>query len=178
MQKIVPRCRWFIMDESQVRPDGGSKTVLVARGSKHVHAPKPGYSKHVTIVPCVSADGDVLPTLWVFQCKTVTVDLLKGADPKDAVAVTGCICVVDDLFKGFLIVASGWMTSKLFLLYLQWLDAFLPKERPCVLLVDQHESRFSSGAAHAVFLFPIFCVQRRLNSRRLVELSCWRSHRS
>jgi len=91
MQRVVPRNRWFNMDESQVRPDAGAKTVLVARGSKHVHGPKPGYSKHVTIAPCVSAEGDILPTLWIFQGKTVTVDLLKGADPRDAVAVTGCI---------------------------------------------------------------------------------------
>lgn len=38
------------------------------------------------------------------------------------------------------------MTSKLFLKYLEWLDQHLPKERPCVLLVDQHESRFNLGA--------------------------------
>jgi hypothetical protein len=46
------------------------------------------------------------------------------------------------------------MTSKLFLLYLQWLDQHLPKERPCVLLVDQHESRFNSGvySLHALYL--------------------------
>jgi len=145
LQKLVPRGRWFNMDESQVRPDVGSKTVLVARGSQHIHAPKPGYSKHVTIAPCVSANGDVLPTLWVFQGKRVTTDLLKGADSKDAVAVTGGFSCLSHEQPSFAV--SGWMTSKLFLLYLQWLDAFLPKERPCVLLVDQHESRFSSGVS-------------------------------
>lgn len=116
LQKLVPRGRWFNMDESQVCPDGGSKTVLVARGSQHIHVPKPGYSKHVTIAPCVSADGDVLSTLWVFQGKRVTTDLLKGADSKDAVAVTGGFSCLSH--HATVICSHGWMTSKLFLLYL------------------------------------------------------------
>jgi len=80
---------WVNFDESQIRPGSADEPVLAARGSKHVHAPKSGYSKHVTIAPCVSATGAVLPTLFIFQGKTVTKEILAGANPNDAVAVTG-----------------------------------------------------------------------------------------
>ena len=145
LQKLVPRGRWFNMDESQVRPDGGSKTVLVARGSQHIHDPSLAIRSTSRLHPVSPRMAMCCRRFWVFQGKRVTTDLLKGADSKDAVAVTGGFSCLSHEQPSFAV--SGWMTSKLFLLYLQWLDAFLPKERPCVLLVDQHESRFSSGVS-------------------------------
>lgn len=87
IQAVVPRERWFNIDESQCRGDPAK--VLVARGSKHVHSAKPGYKGHVTLVPCVSATGQVLAPLFIFQGKTATLDLLEGGPEKAAVAVTG-----------------------------------------------------------------------------------------
>jgi hypothetical protein len=87
LQATVPRCRWFNLDESQIR--AAAEKVLVARGTKHVHAAKPGYKGHVTILPCVSADGKVLPTMFVFQGKHAKLDLLNGGPQDAAVAVTG-----------------------------------------------------------------------------------------
>ncbi len=152
---VVPDpSQWFNVDETHVRPAPEAEDVLAARGSKRVHAPKVSYNSHVTMVPCVSAAGRALPPLFVFEGKTVTSLMLQGGPPGAAIAVTGlpsfCNCCLLMLSAR---ADSGWMTAKLFLMYLQWLDRHLPAQRPVVLIVDQHESRFSEGlSAHCALL--------------------------
>lgn len=86
--RMIPQHLWHNMDEGQVRINTSGQLVLVARGEKHVHAEQQGYSGHVSIVPCVSATGKALPTMWVFQGSRAAPELLRGAGPEDAVAVT------------------------------------------------------------------------------------------
>jgi hypothetical protein len=85
----IPRHLWHNVDEGQVRVNANGKLVLVARGEQHVHAEKEAYTGHVSIVPCVSATGTALPTMWIFQGSRAAPELLRGAGPHDAVAVTG-----------------------------------------------------------------------------------------
>lgn len=87
--RTIGRHLWHNVDEGQVTVDKGAKLVIAARGSQHVHAEKAGYSNHVTIVPCVSATGVVLPTCWIFKGKRAAPELLDGAGPQDCIATTG-----------------------------------------------------------------------------------------
>lgn len=89
LQATVPQARWYNADEGQVAVNDGARLVLAARGAQHVHSAAVGYSGHVTILPTVSATGEVLPTLFIFKGKHAAPELLQGAGPHDAVSVTG-----------------------------------------------------------------------------------------
>jgi hypothetical protein len=76
---------------------------------------------------CYCATGACIPPLFLFQGKRLYQSLLEGAPPGSGLQVN----------------ESGWMTEELFYQWLEFFSTSIPPARPALLIVDNHESRFS-----------------------------------
>jgi hypothetical protein len=77
---------------------------------------------------CYSAAGVYIPPMFIFiGQKQVGQNILEGAPADSVVGVS----------------ESGWMVEELFYKWLIFFSQSIPRKRPAVLIVDNHESRFS-----------------------------------
>jgi hypothetical protein len=106
--------------------------VLAEVGRKHVYSVVSGEKgKTHTILACTSAAGYVVPPLMIFPRKRTVPDKLKiGAVPNTLFANS----------------PSGWITSEIFLKWLQFFSNNIPPTRPVFLIVDGHSSHISIEA--------------------------------
>jgi hypothetical protein len=92
-----------------------------------------------------SASGSCVPPHFIFIGKNrIGENILTGAPSSSAVSVS----------------ESGWMSEELFYCWIQFFARSIPPKRPAILIVDNHESRFSLRVIE-------FCIQDNI---RLVLL--------
>jgi hypothetical protein len=107
---------------------GTADAVVGSRFAKRVYSPSSLCSDHCTIMACYSASGSVIPPLFIFQGKKkIGEDILNGAPAGSVVNIS----------------ESGWINEDLFYQWLKFFVQSIPPSRPQMLIVDNHESRFS-----------------------------------
>ncbi|EGZ25406.1 hypothetical protein PHYSODRAFT_484653, partial [Phytophthora sojae] len=70
----------FNVDETAFYKVAKSKRVIAVRRSKNVWTTTPTTSFHMTIIACGSAAGFIVPPVFILPGKTVSLDILKGAE--------------------------------------------------------------------------------------------------
>lgn len=105
---------------------GTSNLVIASRFARRVYQQQTS-KEHCTVMGCYSTTGACIPPVFLFTGKRVRQGLLDGAPPGSGVQVN----------------ESGWMTEELFYQWLGFFSASIPPTRPVLLIVDNHESRFS-----------------------------------
>ena len=135
----------FNMDESGFPLDPKPLKSVYARGSKNPTLLSSGQKSQVTVVACVSAAGQCLPPMVIWDRQTLQPDLAKGEVPG----------MVYGLSK------KGWMNSELFH---KWFKRhflrYAPAVRPLILLMDGHSSHYcletiELAAEEEVILFTL-----------------------
>ena len=115
-------------DESGVPLDPKQLKIISAKGAKKVRQISSGNKTQITILGCVSATGQAIPPMVIFQGKNFNHSLSKGEIP-------GTLYGTSD---------SGWMDHELFAKWFQ--SHFLVhavSNRPLLLLLDGHSSHFT-----------------------------------
>lgn len=132
------------LDEVMMVISPDEKVLSEAPNNQRIRAPEPQWNGHVTTVGCIAADGSRYPPMYIFAGKRAPPELAAGGG-LCAIGATGWLvstrlssirCAVPS-------ADSGYMNGPLFFEYIQWLEQFLPKRRPLLLVLDQHESRFN-----------------------------------
>ena len=128
-----PPHRIFNVDETGITPVVNSPKVLAGKGRRNVgRVSSAERGKLVTVVGCVSADGNCVPPMLIFGGR-------KRMDPglmKDA--PLGSIGAVSE---------NGWVNTSLFM---QWFTHFVDyvgpsKERRVLLIMDNHSAHISGN---------------------------------
>lgn len=115
-------------DESGIPLDPKQLKVVSAKGAKKVRQVSSGNKTQITILGCVSATGQAIPPMVIFQGKNFNHSLSHGEVP-------GTLYGTSD---------SGWMDHELFASWFQshFLEHAVPS-RPLLLLLDGHSSHFT-----------------------------------
>jgi len=140
IEERIGAARIFNVDETAFETRTATKPVIVVRGSKNVWHTDVTADFHLTIVACGSAEGFVVPPLFVLPGKTVWLNILEGCDVPGAAVTT---------------TESGFMNHGLFQRWLAFFAAAIPTpvRRPLVLIMDgcaSHISPLIIEAADAV----------------------------
>jgi hypothetical protein len=122
----LPSKNTWSADEVGISGLGTSDVVVASRLAKRVYQ-KQTAKDHCTMMASYSTTGACIPPLFLFQGKRIGQGLLEGAPPGSGVQVN----------------ESAWMTEELFYQWLQFFADSIPPTRPALLIVDNHESRFS-----------------------------------
>ena len=135
----------FNVDEKGVTQNHKPPSI-VAGTDYHPNAVTAGRSKTSTILGCGSAGGVAIPAIFVFACKQMLPELMKGATP-------GAASTVSD---------SGWSNGEVFRQYPEeHFIKFIPTreaDQHILLLLDEHRSHITIGLldwakAHNIVLF-------------------------
>jgi hypothetical protein len=113
-------------DEVGISGVGTSDYVVASRAARPVYQIQSN-KDHCSLMGCYSSTGQAIPPFFIFQGKRVGKDILDRAPTGSTVGVT----------------ESGWMTEETFYKWLEVFDASIPASRPSLLILDNHESRFS-----------------------------------
>jgi hypothetical protein len=113
-------------DEVGISGLGTSDVVVASRYARRVYQQQTT-KDHCTLMACYCTTGACIPPLFLFKGKRVGQGILEGAPPGSGVQVN----------------ESAWMTEELFYQWLQFFADSIPPARPALLIVDNHESRFS-----------------------------------
>ena len=127
----IDSSRIFNMDETTFETGGKSKRVVVSKGTQNTWSAVASTSFHLTIMACGSADGFVIPPVFVLPGASVRVDVLDCSDDIPGAAVTT--------------TASGFVNGGLFSLWIEFFAKSVPSsvQRPLLLLVDRCSSHIS-----------------------------------
>jgi hypothetical protein len=115
---------------------GRAAKLVVPKGTKEAHTVSPQWRGHFTLVVCICADGTALPPHWIAQGTAPisaqhTIAMLQNTIPGAGVSTT----------------KTGWMDNATWSIWLQFfIDRLRVKptrERPVLLILDSHESRFA-----------------------------------
>lgn len=102
-----------------------------------------------------SASGICIPPHFIFiGKKKVGENILSGAPPSSAVSIS----------------EAGWMTEELFYGWIQFFARSIPSKRPAILIVDNHESRFSLRIIEFCILDNIRLVLLPPNATHLMQV--------
>ena len=101
---------------------------MAKRGTKHPISINGQEKSQITVLACVSASGNAIPPLVIFDRKNLIEELTRGEVPDTRYGLSD----------------SGWMDSDIIQ---DWFaNHFLrhaPASRPLLLLIDGHSSHFS-----------------------------------
>jgi hypothetical protein len=146
----------YNVDESMLQlSDLKAKLVVGIKGTEAVcRAPK--NSDHITVIECVSSHGDIMPPTFIYNGKTITLDMYL--DPEKEAEET-LVTATD----------SGWTSAEVFT---EWMKAFLNftktqrDKQKLLLLLDGHMSHLYPVALKEareqnviVVCFPSNCTQ-------------------
>ena len=123
----------FNMDETGFPLDPKPLKTIHIRGEKNPSAVSSGVKHQVTVVACVSAAGQCLPPMVIWDRKTLSPDLAVGEVPGTIYGLSN----------------KGWMDSELFHLWFErHFLRFAPAIRPLLLLMDGHSSHYCPETIH------------------------------
>jgi hypothetical protein len=109
---------------------GGVK-VIAMKGNKAVLSRIPGSMEWMTVVFCVSASGDKIPSHYIFTRKEFCMNYLIGCEPNARMSMQ----------------PSGWMNQEIFVEWLKHFKSCVPGgmsvENPHLLLLDGYSSHLS-----------------------------------
>jgi hypothetical protein len=143
-KKITANQIWN-MDETHILTENyNNSRVLARKGSKSAPIRKDNKGKHVTALAAISAAGNYLPPVFIFEEKPPE-NVLEDALPNTLVGRTD----------------KGWINQEMFEKYFEHIIPLLPTKRPLIFLLDGHNSHFTfktlSLAAEndiKIFCFP------------------------
>ena len=120
--------------------------VVTRKGSKNVHCVSGESKNQITVLACTCAGGMVLPSMVVFDRKTLNPELTTGEVPGTIYSLS----------------SKGWMDRELFMswFYKHFVPINIPPVRPVILLLDGHSSHYSPdvirlAAEEKVVLFTL-----------------------
>ena len=117
----------FNMDETGFPLDPKPPKSVFARGSKNPSTISSGRKNQITVVGCVSASGQVLPPMVIWDRKKLNEQLPIGEVPSSIYGLSN----------------KGWMDADLFN---KWFKRhflrYAPSTRPIILIIDGHSSHF------------------------------------
>lgn len=117
----------YNMDESGMPLDPKSPKIVHIRGVKNPLSNCSNTKAQITIVGCVSAAGQILPPMVVWDRKTLTPKLAEGEVPGTIYGLS----------------PKGWMDQELFdLWFTRHFLRFIPPVRPVLLIMDGHSSHY------------------------------------
>ena len=120
-------CQIFNIDESGMPYDPKPLKTIHKRGIKNPSHISSGSKGQVTIVGCVSAGGQCLPPMIIWDRKTLSPDLTIGEIPGTVYGLS----------------SKGWIDQELFhLWFTQHFIKYAPTSRPLLLLMDGHSSHY------------------------------------
>lgn len=153
--KDIPPTNIFNYDETNIKDDPGSKTVVVPRGLRRVERVIEHSKQSTSIMFCGSADGDYLPPMVVYKSKNVYEGWISG----------GPVGTVYDCTK------SGWFDSRTFNKW--FFNVFLPFvsniKGPIALIGDNLGSHFTSEVIAATLIHNIKFITLLPNSTHLCQ---------
>ena len=121
----------YNMDETGMPLDPKALKTIHPRGKKDTHCTSSGNKVQITVVGCVSASGQSLPPMIIWDRKTLNPGLAERE-------IRGTL---------YGLSSKGWMDGVLFE---QWFSRhflqYIPSSRPVLLLLDGHSSHFSPRA--------------------------------
>ena len=121
-------CLIFNMDESGMPLSPKPLKILGRRGIKNPSAFTSSDKAQVTVVGCVSAAGQCIPPMVVWDRKQLNPALAKGEIPGTIYGLT----------------SNGWMDMELFHMWFKrHFLRYCPSARPVLLLMDGHSSHYS-----------------------------------
>ena len=117
----------FNMDETGFALDPKHSKIVGAHGTKNVLSISSGSKRQITVNVCVSATGQALPPMIIWNKKTMAPDMATGEIP-------GTLYGFSD---------NGWINAHLFH---KWFEKqflrYVPSSRPILLLLDGHSSHY------------------------------------
>ena len=138
-------CLIFNMDETGMPLDPTKPKIVTFKGHKNPMQVSGGEKSQVTVVGCVSASGQCLPPMVIWDRKALPPELAVGEVP-------GTIYGLSE---------KGWMDQELFDMWFHMhFLRYAPLARPLLLLMDGHSSHFCpttirSAAQEKVILFAL-----------------------
>lgn len=99
-----------------------------------------GTKEHCTLMGCYSTTGTFIPPFFIYQGKRIPQGIIDEAPEGSVVGVS----------------ESGWMNEDLFYKWLGHFNDSIPPARPALLIVDNHESRFSLRIIQ-------YCIEHQLS---------------
>ena len=138
-------CQIFNMDETGMPLDPSPLKVVTWKGHKNPAQVSSGSKAQVTVVGCVSAGGQCLPPMVIWDRKRLPPELAVGEVPGTIYGLS----------------AKGWIDQELFdLWFTQHFLRYAPLARPLLLLMDGHSSHYcpstvKTAAKEKVILFTL-----------------------
>ena len=138
-------CQIFNMDETGVPLDPNPLKIVTWRGHKNPAQVSSGSKGQVTVVGCVSAGGQCLPPMVIWDRKHLPPELAVGEVPGTIYGLS----------------TKGWIDQELFdLWFTQHFLCYAPLVRPLLLLMDGHSSHYcpstiKTAAKEKVILFTL-----------------------
>ena len=115
-------------DESRISLDPKKEKVIASKGTKHVYSQQLGTRDHITIHCCISASGESLPPMIIYQKNFPSGAYTRGGPPNTLYAKS----------------PNGYMDSELYLLRFKRIFLkYAPKERPLLLIQDGYKSHIT-----------------------------------
>ena len=139
-------CQIFNLDETGVPLDPKPLKIVAARGEKCPSSIGSGKKEQITVVACISAGGNYLPPMIIWNTKSLSPGQTLGEVP--------------GTLHGF--SPKGWIDQELFQLWFcKHFLRYAPSTRPLFLLLDGHSSHYSPDTIRLaarekviVFTFP------------------------
>ena len=120
-------CSIFNMDETGMPLDPKPPKVVTWRGHKNPSQVSSGVKSQNTVVGCVSAGGQCLPPMVIWDRKNLPPELAVGEVPGTIYGLS----------------SKGWIDQELFNLWFsKHFLRYAPPVRPLLLLMDGHSSHF------------------------------------
>ena len=138
-------CQIFNMDETGMPLDPSPLKVVTCKGHKNPAQVSSGSKAQVTVVGCVSAGGQCLPPMVIWDRKRLPPELAVGEVPGTIYGLS----------------AKGWIDQELFdLWFTQHFLRYAPLAHPLLLLMDGHSSHYcpstvKTAAKEKVILFTL-----------------------
>ena len=138
-------CQIFNIDETGMPLDPKPLKVVTWKGHKNPSQVSSGVKTQITVVGCVSAGGQCLPPMVIWDRKNLPPELAVGEIPGTIYGLSH----------------KGWIDQELFdLWFTRHFLRYAPPVRPLLLLMDGHSSHYcpmtiKSAAREKVILFSL-----------------------
>ena len=120
-------CRIFNVDETGLCLNPSPLKTVHVKGQKNPSQCSSGNRGQITVVGCVSAGGQIIPPMVIWNRKTVPAQLAQMECPGTVYGLS----------------TKGWIDQKLFdLWFRKHFLRYAPTDRPLLLLLDGHSSHY------------------------------------
>ena len=142
---ISQPCRIFNVDETGLSLNPPPLKTVHVKGQKNPSQCSSGNRSQITIVGCISAGGQIMPPMVIWNRKTVPPQLAQMECPGTIYGLS----------------TKGWIDQKLFdLWFRKHFLRYAPTDRPLLLLLDGHSSHYCPdtiklAAEEGVIVFTI-----------------------